>query len=79
MYRNISTMKEGFSLEDKLREIRSLLDQMQSGELDFDENVKLFTQGSQLIEQCRKYLDEAELQVKQLVEGKEGEEEEDFS
>ena len=72
-------MEEGFSLETKLREIRNLLDQMQTGDLDFDENVKLFTQGSQLIEQCRKYLDEAELQVKQLVEGKDGEEEQDFA
>ena len=68
-------MQEAFSLEDKLREIRSLLDQMQSGSQDFDENVKLFTRGTQLIEACRNYLDEAELQIKQLVEGAAGDEE----
>ncbi len=71
-------MQEGFSLEEKLREIRNLLDNMQSGELDFDENVKLFTKGTTLIEACRKYLDEAELQVKQLVEGTSGEEEQAY-
>ncbi len=71
-------MEEGFSLENKLREIRSLLEQMQAGELDFDENVKLFTDGTNLIEQCRKYLDEAELKVKALVAGASGEEEQDF-
>ena len=71
-------MEEGFSLEDKLREIRSLLDNMQTGDLDFDENVKLFTRGTDLIEQCRKYLDEAELQVRQLVEGAAGEEEQAY-
>ena len=71
-------MEEGFSLEDKLREIRSLLDNMQTGDLDFDENVKLFTRGTNLIEQCRKYLDEAELQVRQLVEGAAGEEEQSY-
>ena len=71
-------MEEGFSLEDKLREIRSLLDNMQTGDLDFDENVKLFTRGTSLIEQCRKYLDEAELQVRQLVEGAAGEEEQSY-
>lgn len=71
-------MEEGFSLENKLREIRNLLEQMQAGELDFDENVKLFTNGTELIAQCRKYLDEAELQVKALVEGNAGEEEQPF-
>ncbi len=71
-------MEEGFSLESKLRKIRSLLEQMQAGELDFDENVKLFTMGTDLIEQCRQYLDEAELKVKTLVEGTSGEEEETF-
>lgn len=71
-------MEEGFALEEKLREIRGLLDNMQTGNLDFDENVKLFTKGTDLIEKCRKYLDDAELQVKALVEGKAGEEEQDF-
>jgi len=70
---------EDFSLEDKLREIRSLLDQMQSGNADFDENVKLFTHGTDLIDQCRKYLDAAELQVKQLVSGSNGDEEADLA
>ena len=67
-----------FLLEEKLRRIRKLLDQMQSGELDFDENVKLFTEGTELIEACRVYLDRAELRVKQLIERNGGEEEADF-
>ena len=57
-----------FSLEEKLREIRSLLDQMQTGTMDFDENVKLFTQGTGLIDQCRTYLDQAEMRIQQLIE-----------
>ena len=59
---------EELSFEGKLRKIRSLLDQMQAGSLDFDENVKLFTQGTGLIEECRAYLDQAEMRVKQLIE-----------
>jgi len=67
--------QENFLLEEKLRKIRKLLDQMQSGELDFDENVKLFTEGTQLIDACRTYLDQAEMRVKQLID-RNGEEEE---
>ena len=60
--------QEDFSLEQKLRHIRDLLKQMQEGSLDFDENVKLFTQGTGLIEECRNYLDQAEMRVQQLIE-----------
>lgn len=56
-----------FSLEEKLREIRGLLEKMQSGGMDFDENVKLFTQGTELIGSCRTYLDQAEMRVQQLI------------
>ena len=69
---------ENFSLEEKLKEIREILQSMQVGVNDFDENIRLFTKGTELIGECRNYLDEAELSVKQLVAGKNGLEEEDF-
>lgn len=70
--------QEDFLLEQKLRQIRKLLDEMQSGDLDFDQNVKLFTEGTNLIDACRKYLDDAEMRVKQLIERNGQEEEVDF-
>jgi exodeoxyribonuclease VII small subunit len=63
---------EQFSLEEKLREIKEILQKMQMGANDFDENIKLFTRGTGLIAECRKYLDGAELSVKRLIEGPEG-------
>lgn len=63
------------NLEAKLREIRDLLEKMQGGNLGFDENVKLFTRGTELISECRTYLDQAEMSVKQLI-GEDGQEEE---
>ena len=59
-----------FSLEKTLAELRQLVEQMQKGVSDFDQQVLMFQQGQALIEQCRKYLDGAELQVEQLIEGK---------
>lgn len=61
-----------FSLEEKLKEIRALLQKMQAGNQDFDANIKLFTQGTELIEACREYLDTAEMSIKKLIDTEEG-------
>jgi exodeoxyribonuclease VII small subunit len=58
-----------FSLEDKLSALRKLVEQMQKGVSDFDQQVLLFRQGQALVEECRAYLDDAELQVQQLIDG----------
>jgi exodeoxyribonuclease VII small subunit len=58
-----------FSLEEKLTELRRLVEKMQQGVSDFDRQVELFRQGMELIGQCRGYLDQAELRVQQLVSG----------
>lgn len=72
------TEEETFSLEEKLKEIREILQKMQVGANDFDENIKLFTQGTALIATCRKYLDTAEVSVKQLINGPDGPETKEF-
>lgn len=71
--------KESFSLEEKLREIRGLLDKMQSGDQNFDENMRLFQEGTAAIKDCREYLDTAELAIKQVIEADEEPDESDFS
>ncbi len=63
--------QEKFSLEDRLTEIRKIIDQMQKGVSDFDQQVALFQAGSSMIKECREYLDASELQIKQLIDGKE--------
>lgn len=72
------TETESFSLEEKLKEIREILQKMQVGANDFDENIKLFEQGKALIDACRKYLDTAEVSVKQLIGGPGSVETQDF-
>lgn len=67
-----------FSLEEELRAIRGILEKMQASQLDFDQNIKLFTEGTTRIQACRGYLDHAELLIKQLIEGDSGMEESDF-
>lgn len=67
-----------FSLEEKLKGIREILQKMSVGVNDFDENIRLFTKGTEMIGECRTYLDQAEMSVKQLLEGNSGPEVQDF-
>lgn len=61
--------EEEFSLEKKLAEIRSIVEKMQQGAVDFDEQIALFKQGQALIASCQGFLDKAELEIRQLVDG----------
>ena len=58
-----------FSLEKSLEEVRQLIERMQKGVADFDEQLALFQRGNELIKASRAYLEEAELKVQELVEG----------
>lgn len=61
--------KEKFSLEEKLEALRTLVEKMQKGISDFDQQVALFKEGNALIKECRGYLNGAELEIKQLIKG----------
>lgn len=65
--------KDDFSLDQSLKELREILDKMQTGNLDFDENVQLFTRGASLIKASRAYLDKSELLIEELIEEELGE------
>lgn len=56
-------------LEEKLSDLRALVEQMQKGSADFDKQVELFKRGRALIAECSEYLDTAELEVKILMQG----------
>ena len=64
-------MDNKFSLEENLEEIRQIVEKMQKGVSDFDNQLALFKKGTALIEKCRNYLNDSELKVEQLIQGKE--------
>ena len=71
-------MNESFSLDTKITRIRTIVEEMQRGVTDFDRQVSLFKEASELIQSCKKYLENAELEVKTLIKEDEGEEENDL-
>lgn len=63
-------MEQAFSLEEQLTKLRALVDKMNKGVSDFDQQVALFQEGTAMIEACRAYLDQSEMKIQQLIDGK---------
>ena len=64
--------KENMTFEDNMRRLEEIVRAMDRGDVPLDESLKLFQEGTKLVESCGKLLDEAELQVKQIVADAQG-------
>lgn len=58
---------ENQTFENSLKRLEMIVRAMESGDVALEESLKLFQEGTQLIQTCSKLLDEAELQVKKVV------------
>ena len=68
------------SFEENMQRLEQIVRVMERGDLPLEESLKLFQEGTSLVQSCGKLLDEAELQVKKIVSGPDGSPvEEDFS
>lgn len=59
------------SFENKLNELKEIVDTMNSGEISLNESLAYFEKGVQLYRTCKDQLDHAELRVKMIVEAEE--------
>ncbi len=60
------------SFEENMQRLEQIVRSMERGDVPLEESLKLFQEGTGLIESCGKLLDEAELQVKKIVAGADG-------
>lgn len=68
------------TFEENMRRLEQIVHAMERGDVALEESLKLFQEGTKLVESCGKLLDEAELQVKKIVISDDGAAtEEDFS
>lgn len=68
------------TFEENMQRLEQIVRAMERGDVPLEESLKLFQEGTQLVESCGKLLDEAELQVKKIVADEEGAPvEEDFT
>ena len=67
------------TFEENMHRLEQIVRSMERGDVPLEESLKLFREGTALVETCGKLLDEAELQVKKIVSTADGTpSEEDF-
>ena len=67
------------TFEASMARLEQIVRAMERGDVALEESLKLFQEGTELVSNCQKLLDEAELQVKQIMTAPDGSPvEEDF-
>lgn len=68
------------TFEENMRRLEQIVRSMERGDVPLEESLKLFREGTALVEACGKLLDEAEMQVKRITTAADGSPvEEDFT
>lgn len=65
------------TFEENLDRLEQIVRAMEKGEVALEESLKLFQEGTALVQTCTKLLDEAELHVTKIAAGANGEPEEE--
>ena len=60
------------TFEENLQRLEQIVRAMERGDVPLEESLKLFQEGTGLVEKCGKLLDEAELQVRKIIAGPDG-------
>ena len=55
------------TFEENMQRLEQIVRAMERGDVPLEESLKLFQEGTALVEACGKLLDEAELQVKKIA------------
>ena len=72
--------KKNQTFEENMQRLEQIVRTMERGEVPLEESLKLFQEGTALVSSCGKLLDEAELKIKMISTGADGEPvEEDFN
>ena len=58
---------ENKTFEESMARLEQIVRSMERGDVALEESLKLFQEGTKLVQDCGKLLDEAELQVKNVV------------
>lgn len=54
------------TFEDKMARLEQIVRAMERGDVALEESMKLFKEGTELVQSCGKMLDEAELTVRKI-------------
>ena len=60
------------TFEENMQRLEQIVRAMERGDVALEESLKIFQEGTGLVQSCSKLLDEAELQVKKIVTAADG-------
>ncbi len=60
------------TFEENMQRLEQIVRSLERGDVALEESLKLFQEGTALIQSCGKLLDEAELQVKKIASAPDG-------
>ena len=63
---------ENMTFEASMQRLEQIVRTMERGDAPLEESLKLFQEGTELVRNCSKLLEEAELQVKQIMTAPDG-------
>ena len=64
--------EQNMTFEQNMQRLEQIVRAMERGDVALEESLKLFREGTDLVSRCGKLLDEAELQVKQIMTAPDG-------
>ena len=64
--------QKNHTFEENMQRLEIIVRAMERGDVALEESLKLFQEGTQLIQSCAKLLDEAELKVSKITTGADG-------
>ncbi len=71
--------RKKMSFEESMTRLEQIVRAMERGDVALEESLKLFQEGTELVKDCQKLLDDAQLQVKKIMTAPDGSPvEEDF-
>lgn len=56
------------TFETKLTELQTLIKELETGEQPLNKSIKAYKNGQKLLQECRKYLEEAEMDVQKIMD-----------
>lgn len=60
------------TFEESMDRLEQIVRAMERGDVALEESLKLFQEGTTLVQNCQKLLDDAQLQVKKIMAGPDG-------
>ena len=60
------------TFEENMQRLEQIVRAMERGDVALDESLKLFQEGTELVRNCGKLLDEAELQIQKVMTAADG-------